>query len=739
MLRNAKNVQPRKIALGTTVSGIISLCESFIGARDAALFGPSQPLDAPQYVLLLRIDSRSGKSRKTDTGRGPEVPRYSRRSCGRPVVVTTTHRGAWRFRAIQDDVPLPPEFQPIVPAAAVFRTDGALYSPQFDDIYASSQGTLAQAQHVFLNGNDLPQRWHKTERFTIVETGFGAGLNFLATWRALREAAASSARLHFVSVEKHPFPLAELEVIHARYPPLREMAADLRRRYPPLLPGFHRLHFDNGRVTLTLLFGDAARMLRQLQARADAFFLDGFAPAKNPQMWSVEVFTELARLARPHATLATYTVASAVCRGLAAAGFAVEKRAGFAPKREMLCGRFMMPVMDRAPPNEKRAIVIGAGLAGTSCTQRLAQRGWSVHLIDRHQAPAQEASGNPAGLMRPVFSLDWNMHSRFTSAAFLYASRHQLGLEQMGKGPIHGEGGVLQLARDASHFDKQQHIVEQFALPADLVQVVHVRQATELAGAPVAGPACWFPQAVWASPASMCRSNLDASGGSVRLLYGHEVAEMRRVEGRWEVLDGSGEVLAGAPIVVLANACTANRFAQAASLPLRPVRGQISLLRQRPGRNLRIAVCREGYVTPAIDAMHCIGASFNEDMADPATRSEDHVANLARLEAMLPGFGDGVAPEMLSGRVAFRAMSFDRLPVLGALPDAQAQDAPAGDGLFACLALGSRGMTWAALAAEIVASRITGEPMPVEASMLKALDPARFREKKREVPSRQRR
>ena len=627
-----------------------------------------------------------------------------------------------------------PDFQPIVPAAASFTTDGTLYSPRFDDVYASSQGTLAQTQHVFLSGNDLPQRWHKTDRFTIVETGFGAGLNFLATWRALREAAASSTRLHFVSVEKHPFPLAELAAIHERHPQVQEMAAGLRERYPPLLPGFHRLHFDNGRVTLTLLFGDAARMLGQLQARADAFFLDGFAPAKNPQMWSDEVFAQLARLASPDATLATYTVAAAVCHGLTAAGFAIEKRAGFAHKREMLVGRFCRAVTDTALRSEKRAIVIGAGLAGTSCAQRLVERGWSVQLIERHQAPAQEASGNPAGLVRPVFSLDWNTHSRFTSAAFLYATRHQAALEKLGRGPIHGEGGVLQLARDASHFDKQQRIIEQFALPADLVKVVQTREAEELAGMPVAGPACWFPQAVWADPGSMCQSNLAASEGFVGFLYGRDAAGLRRADGRWEVLDACGQMLASAPVVVLANALAANRFSQAAWLPLRPVRGQVSLMRQRPGRNLRIAVCRDGYVTPAVHGMHCLGASFNEDMPDQDLRIEDHVANLSRLEAMLPGFGDGITPEMLSGRVAFRAMSFDRLPVLGALSDPRRPDVEDQGGLFACLALGSRGMTWAALAAEILASRISGEPMPVEGSLLKALDPSRFREKKRAVP-----
>ena len=632
-----------------------------------------------------------------------------------------------------------PDFQPIVPAAASFSTDGTLYSPRFSDLYASSQGALAQAQHVFLNGNELPERWHRADGFTIVETGFGAGLNFLATWRALREASPASTRLHFVSVEKHPFRSAELERIHEPYPALREIAGQLRERYPPLLPGFHRLHFEGGRITLTLLFGDATVMLRQLQARADAFFLDGFAPAKNPQMWTKEIFAELARLANSNATFATYTVAAAVCHGLTGAGFAVEKRAGFAHKREMLCGRFDRPVMDAAPRSEKRAIVIGAGLAGTSCSQRLAERGWSVQLIERHSAPAQEASGTPAGLMRPVFSLDWNTHSRFTSAAFLYANRHHSALEALGRGPIRGEGGVLQLARDANHFDKQQRIVEQFALPADLVKIVQAREAAELAGVPVAGPACWFPHAVWANPASMCQANLGGSGGFVDFQYGHEVAGLRRVGRRWEVLNGCAEVLASAPVVVLANANTANRLSQASWLPLRPVRGQVSLMRQRPGRNLRIAVCREGYITPAIDSMHCFGSSFNEDMLEQEMRTEDHVANLRRLEAMLPGFGDGIAPEMLGGRVAFRAMSADRLPVLGALPDPEAHETTGQDGLFACLALGSRGMTWAALAAEIVASRITGEPMPVEGSLLKALDTSRFLQKKREVPARQRR
>ena len=611
-------------------------------------------------------------------------------------------------------------------ATPSFNAEGTLYSSRYDDVYASSHGALAQAQHVFLNGNDLPARWRTTERFTIVETGFGAGINFLAAWTALREAAPSSTRLHFVSVEKHPFDASGLERIHRNYPQMQEASRQLRMRYPPLLPGFHRLHFDDGRVTLTLLFGDATVMLRQLEARADAFFLDGFAPAKNPQMWSKPLFAELARLANANASLATYTVAAAVCEGLSEAGFAVEKRPGFAHKREMLCGRFSRPVSEAGTPHEKRAIVIGGGLAGTACAQRLAERAWDVELIERHGAPAQEASGNPAGLIRPVFSLDWNTHSRFTSAAFLYAIRHQDMLACCGHEPLHGEGGVLQLARDTAHFDKQRRIVEEYSMPAELVKIVQANEATELAGASVAGPACWFPSATWASPASMCQSNIAAAHGRIDLLFGNEVATLRRHSAQWEAVDAIGKVLATAPVVVLANANAATRLAQANWLPLRPVRGQVSLMRQRPERNLRIAVCREGYITPAFDGVHCIGSTFNEDMTQSDVRIEDHLANLQRLDAMLPGFAQGTTPQMLDGRVAFRGMSFDRLPVLGALPDPGAPNKAAYQGVFTCLAFGSRGMTWGALAAEIVASHVVGDPMPVERILLRALDPSRF-------------
>lgn len=434
-------------------------------------------------------------------------------------------------------------------------------------------------------------------------------------------------------------------------------------------------------------------------------------------MWTEPVFHEIARVAKSGATLATYSVAAVVREGLSAAGFTVEKRQGFAGKREMLAGRYAGGAAAIAASEEKRAIVIGAGLAGSTCAQRLTGRGWAVQVIEAHRAAAQEASGNLAGLIRPVISLDWNPHSRFTTAGFLYTLRHHAALRSGGNAVTTGEGGVLQVARDATRFEKQQRIVEEFSLPQNLLRNLDAGDASMLAGAPVAGPGWWFPQAAWADPASMCIANLAAGGAALTVSYGVVAMEIKRSQDEWQVIDAGGRVIACAPVLVLANAHAAISFSPTQWLPLRPVRGQVSLVPEREGRTLRIAVCREGYVTPSIGGMHCLGASFNEGMSDTSERTEDHEGNLQRLEKMLPGFASGLSAGALRGRVAFRAAAPDRLPLLGGLGQ---------PGLFACLGLGSRGMTWSGLAAELVASQINGDPLPLERNLVAALAPQRF-------------
>ena len=604
--------------------------------------------------------------------------------------------------------------RPIQPAAPAFR-DGAAFSESYNDPYWSLDGGLDETRHVFLSGNELPARWQSRERFTLLETGFGTGLNFLCAWQRFRETARPNARLHYLSVDKHPFRREDLQSLYRSWPELERLGLALLERYPPLIPGFHRLHLDGGRISLTLLWGEATEMLAQVEAQVDAFFLDGFAPSRNPDMWSETLFAQLARLAAPGATFATYSAAGKVSRGMTAAGFAVGKQPGFGRKREMLAGRFA-GTEHAEPAKERRAIVIGGGIAGTLVAERLAARGWTIDLIERRDGLARETSGNPAGVLQPVPSADSNRLSRLTLAGFHYAL-HRLQDFSTDPGLIWQPCGVLRLARDEKQIERQWRIAESGLFPPDVLRWVDVDEASALAGWRVPAPGWWFPQGGWVHPPSLCDAALRAAGDRVRLHAQREVADLARTDDGWRALDGSGQVIAEAPVAILANGHHALRFKVAAALPLRPVRGQVTCIPAGPNRAIKVVVSREGYVTPATSfGVHVVGATYEEGSTDTLAREEDHRANLERLKKLLPDFAATVDPARVAGRAGIRTVGPDRLPLVGAIPG--------NEGLFGLLGLGSRGLVYAPLAAELLAASIEGEPLPLERDLAAGLTPA---------------
>lgn len=628
---------------------------------------------------------------------------------------------------------------PLIPARPRLSPDGTPYSDVFDDVYHSSAGGVGQARHVFLGGNSLPERWRGRETFVVLETGFGLGLNFLATWHEWRNDTARAKQLHFISVEKHPFSATDLRTLHRSWPEFAELSAELLAAWPVLVPGFHRLHLEGGRVTLTLLFGDVEDCLLRLRAAVDAFYLDGFAPAKNPRMWSPQVFKALARLARPDATLATYAVGAAVRDGLAAAGFAAASRPGFGPKREMLVGRYAPPShlarqLSNPVQPAGRAVVIGAGLAGAACAERLAGRGWQVDLVERHEAPAREASGNHAGILMPVLSRDDNFASRLSRAGYLYALRQLQRLTEEGLAVAWSKCGVLQIARDPRHAQQQQEILGELGYPAEFATYLDADEATRLAGMPVAGGGWLFPGGAWVRPPSVCRALLERAGERLHAQFSRSAVGLERDGDEWRVHDGPGRTLARAPVVVLANGTDALQFPQASALPMQRVRGQVTLVPASALPSLAIAVCREGYATPPVEGFACAGATYDFD-ADPTPRVSGHEENLDRLERLLPGVAHGLDAAALNGRVGFRAVAPDRLPLVGALPcqeggrdlrDARLADMPRWPGLYALTGYGSRGLAWGLLAAELLASQLNGEPLPLESDLIDGIDPARF-------------
>jgi len=607
---------------------------------------------------------------------------------------------------------------PLVPARLAFDAGGAPYSEAYGDVYHSADGGPGQARHVFLAGNELPERWRARASFTVVETGFGLGLNFLVTGAAFLEDAGAPPRLHYVSVEKHPFAKDDLTTALARYPELSPLAGELLVAWPLRLPGFHRLHLARGRITLTLLLGEAQALLPQLEARADAIYLDGFAPEKNPEMWSSAIAAELARLAAPGATFATWTVAGVVRAALAQAGFAVVKKPGFGHKREMLAGAFQGQPKAAITPQARHAAIVGAGIAGTSCAERLAARGWEVTLIERHAAPAREGSGNPSGLLRPLLNLEDAANARLSRAALGYALRHIATLAAEGQGASWSASGVLQLARGDAQAERFEQIIAAHGFPEEFARHVDAPEAARIAGRAVRGPGWWMPASGWVAPETLCAASLVPHGDRIERRFSREALRLARTQGAWRVEGADGALIAEAPLVILANAADAGTLLPGTRLPLEAVRGQVTCLPPAPGRTLAVPVCGDGTVAPLSRGGFCIGATMQPGDPCHSERTADHAENLARAESLLPGFARGVDATRLSGHVAFRATTPDRLPLVGALPGA--------DGLHALLGLGARGLVWAPLAAELLAAQLEGEPMPLERELVSAVEAGRF-------------
>jgi tRNA 5-methylaminomethyl-2-thiouridine biosynthesis bifunctional protein len=600
-----------------------------------------------------------------------------------------------------------------LPTADLARSaDGTPFSAEFEDVYHSSQGGLAQARHVFLEGNSLPSRWAGRDSFVIVETGFGLGLNFLATWQAWRDDPGRSARLHFISVESRPFSRADLAEALKPFVEIEPLARALCAVFPPPLEGFHRLHFDAGRVMLTLVLGDVATALPRLVARADAFFLDGFSPSRNPQMWSPEIVRELARLASRQATFATWTVAGGVRSALGDAGFTVEKRPGFGSKREMLAGSFTGGEEVERPAS-RHAIVVGAGLAGTLAAERLAARDWDVELID-----ARESRSNAAvGLVRPIVNLRDAINAQASRSAFLYALQHYRALQYDGYHLDWNRCGVLQLAEGDDEAARFSAIVSSQGYPAEFLEFVDSARAAEIGGRPVRGSGWWFASGAWVAPESLAVASLARAGSRIHRRLRRRVERLEREGSDWRALDADSRVIAEAPVLIVANAADARRLLPDARLILTAVRGQVTYVPSSPQRRLDVIVSGSGYVAPLPDGGHCIGASYQHDDFDASVRPADHVENFRRAESMLPGFTTGLDPATLGGWTGFRATVTDRLPIFGAtnLPN-----------VHTATGLGSRGLLWTPIGAELLACTLSGEPWPLPRELAAAISPKRF-------------
>ena len=627
--------------------------------------------------------------------------------------------------------------QAIQSAKIHYNDQGTPVSDLFGDVYFSNESGLEETQYVFLQQNGLPERWlqHPAAFFHIIETGFGTGLNFLLAWHNFRQALAAAPtmrcqRLYFSSFEKYPIAKADLEIALKQWPSLAPLAAELLTQYPAALPGCHRLQLDGGRIILDLWLGDVHDSMPQLppQNQADAWFLDGFAPSKNPQMWQPELFSQMARLSKPGCTVATFTSAGLVRRGLADVGFQVKKIKGYGRKREMCVGTFVGTETTQAiapvkPVTIADICIAGGGLASICLALALVNRGRTVHLICKDPDIASGASHNRQGALYPQLQSTFSAVSALHAHAFGFARRFYQRLHHQSFEFPHDFCGVLTLACTDQLALRQQKISQQQVFADTILQSFTQQQASEAAGITLPFPGLFFPQGGWIAPQLFCRVAIDylqrQAGFSVQFDCELQAAVFEDNSSAWQLTTNQG-VLQSAQLC-LATGAALTKLAETAHLPVNLVRGQVSHVRCEAMAPLKTVICHQGYITPAAAAFsgqseHCVGATFDRSRQQALELEEDNRANLALVNKVLQQPAWFNEAFVTSAKAGVRATIPDHLPLAGMLQSR----------IWLLGGLGARGLLFAPLLAEHLAAGLCDEPSPLSVELSALVSPIRF-------------
>jgi tRNA 5-methylaminomethyl-2-thiouridine biosynthesis bifunctional protein len=601
-----------------------------------------------------------------------------------------------------------------------------LRSEQFDDVYFSVDDGLEETRHVFIDGNHLPGAWRTPPVFTIAETGFGTGLNCLSVAKLFEETTSEDQRLDLISFEMYPL---KKEVISKTLEPWKkELSPYLDRlleQYPLRVPGFHRVRLSP-RVSLTLVIGDINETISQLYVPlgVDAWFLDGFAPSKNPDMWSDLVFQQMARLSRDRARVATFTAASLVKRGLEGSGFTVEKKPGYGRKRDMITAQYdagsaasykkelhAQPRANIGYKPAKSVAIIGAGLAGTSCAYSLKQHGIEPVIFEKSGEIASGASGNMTGICNPRLSANKTAEADFYMCGFAQAYRLYSDLSDND----YTSCGTLHLVTNDFRRKRFQSLIKTWGWNEDHLRWVDAADASELSGVKIEHEALFLPESGVISPKKLC----EAYAKDIDIRFNTQIDDPSALLGEFDA-------------VILANAESAKSMAALDWLPIHTVRGQISKFSSED-RKLHTNVCYSGYVSASVyDTESVVGATFQRWLDDTDVKDEDHDENISHLCEAIPDLKDSLT--VTGGRAGLRTSSKDRFPVAGRIPDRDSYkngDDRMIDGLYISTAHGSHGLVATAVSARLITDMIMQGPHCMGRHSQEALCASRFLKRER--------
>ncbi len=652
----------------------------------------------------------------------------------------------------------------------IFKADGTPFSPQFNDIYFDSENGCQQSQQVFIEANQLKERLteysqhHVQQRLTIVETGFGSGLNFLLTLRSYHLAkleheknnsAVAFTKLTFISVEKYPLTCQQIKQALILFPELKHYSQLLVEQYPQLPQKECCLTFFEHDISLHLIIDDASQALSTIKAPksglVDIWYLDGFSPDKNPEMWNNALFVQMARLSKQQATLATFTVAGFVRRGLTAIGFRLQKQTGSGKKREILVGLFQNAQYGKGyqirAQNTKpqQVTIIGGGIASACAAYLLSKQGINIVLYCKDSELAQGASSNDIGALYPLIHQLPDDISHFYHQAFWRAKQFYQEIYQQGFEFSHDWCGLLDIAYDDKLKIFQQKFERLNLWPAELIHSVDANTASKIANMPLNDGGLFMPQAGWIAPQECVQQLFKAAqqSGKLTIKCNVEIKKLTQNQDQsWQL--ETNKTLINAKIVLLCGGAEAIKLNVLQHSSLVAIRGQVSTMRaNNESSKLTTVICHKGYLTPQHQGQHCIGATFQRGTFNTDTKTAEDVYNLDMLARCLPNLMTWQLTDIISSKARLRCSTPDHFPMVGQLPNVEqhkstyahlAKDknwkihtpAPCLENLYIFTGLGARGLCTAPLLADILVAELCGTPYPVSYKMLYNLAPNRF-------------
>ncbi|HTN33235.1 MAG TPA: bifunctional tRNA (5-methylaminomethyl-2-thiouridine)(34)-methyltransferase MnmD/FAD-dependent 5-carboxymethylaminomethyl-2-thiouridine(34) oxidoreductase MnmC [Marinobacter sp.] len=610
----------------------------------------------------------------------------------------------------------PPQIEP----ASLIWQNGVPVSEKFGDVYFCRENGLEESRYVFIRHNQLTERFSCVPsggHFVIAETGFGSGLSFLAAWQAWLDSKPNhTATLHFISVERFPLSRNDLVQVLDLWPALAPLAKQLIDAYPPLVQGAHRLVLDGGSVRLTLYFGDILEAWKSLSFKADAWFLDGFAPSLNPQMWQDEAIGLIRDHSMPGTTLATFTSVGRIRRALESVGFIMQKVKGFGHKRDMIAGRLPYAPSEESKPVTDSVTIIGAGIAGCILARNLADRGVKVILIDAADQVGAAASGNRQGAMYVKLGVEFNDQTRLALTSLLFSQRFYRSFG----GKFWHPTGLLQMAWSQREHERQQHLLLRNSYPVEILFPIDKETASQLTGCTTPAGGIWFPGNGWIEPAGLC--NFLTEHPMITRVFNFTADKLTSTDTQWRI---SGQdpntTLYASQVIICAGHHTPELIPGGGVYRFRSVRGQVTHLN---GDNLNAptaVICGQRYVNPSDNGIALTGSTFDPDDDNPHTTRASHYENLTELQNMLPGALHAKALfarsieflDNLEGKTAFRCTTHDYQPVAGEHCDAQGKPVT---GVYLLTGFGSKGLTYAPLLAEYIADIVCKQPacLPVQ-------------------------